>query len=153
MTDSGIFPNDDWVVSTGEDEESAIIVRFRSSLPTPEVIERFSHVILISWAFEGRPENGLPTSEQLSDMDEFEDLVQSKIQRDPSWAADAAVITAPGVREWRMFTPDPQIFIEGLNHALNGYGPYPLEIEALSDPDWVALVELQEAGSSGAEPH
>ena len=56
-----------------------------------------------------------------------------------------AVITAAGAREWRIYTQDFERFQEGLNEALAGASPYPLEFATFEDPDWSAYSELTKA--------
>ena len=152
MKRDGIFADDAWVIATVKDEEEPFIVRFRPATPSTQDIERFSTLILVNWAYESPPgHKGMPDTSTVKAMDEFEDLIVQKIEADPEWAACAAVTTTAGIREWRIYTPDAQQFLEGLNETLSGYGPYPLQIEALSDPDWVALVELQETSAANSE--
>ena len=103
--------------------------------------ELFSTLVLTKWRFDPLANDGLPPSELLGRMDEFEDQILESLES-AHWGAGVAVVTHNGCREWRFYTPDAQEFVQRFSESLAGFGPYPLELEAFQDPDWTALEEL-----------
>jgi len=142
VTNTGIFPDDNWSVGQGETERGPIIIRVRGSEPNPADRALFTKLIFIRWEFEARDASGLPTSEEMAQMDQFEDRVLEESDRDPSWGSGVAVITHDGVREWRFYTPDTNLFQKRFSACLDGLGPYPLDLEVFDDPEWNGFYEL-----------
>jgi len=140
---SGIFPTDQWTFAQGHLGDNPVLVRYRQGNPAPADKELFSNLIMVSWVFEPADDSPFPTGEIAASMEEFEDRVLTQADDDAFWGSGVAVVTTPGRREWRFYTPDPQVFVENFSKALSGMGPYPIELEAFADPDWNALEELR----------
>lgn len=101
-------------------------------------------MVLVIWRFDPDVNNGLPSSEVLDSMEEFENRILEVADEQRWWGTGVAVVTTDGTREWRFYTPDAGTFVTEFSNALAGYGPYPLELTQCQDEDWTALVELQE---------
>ena len=143
MSASGIFPTDEWTFGTGKVEAGPIFVRFRSGLPSDADVALFSTLVIIKWPFAPN-ELGLPDTEVLEAMGEFEETVLEASDEDKFWGTCVSIFTEPGFREWRFYTPDATQFSDQFSQALSGLGPYPLDIQAFDDPEWGGFHEIRD---------
>lgn len=138
----GPYADDEWTVGELRDDDGpGMIVRFRSHLPAPEVRKIWGHLVIVGWPYEADDASGMPEKKEARAQDAFEDALFKRLEADGA-GCQAASITGEGVREWRYYTPDPDLFMQSLNEALQGHPDYPLEFEAFEDPDWNGLAEL-----------
>ena len=144
---SGIFPADEWMLSRSETPTGTHHVRFRTSLPKDSVRKKYPMVMIVRWKFPLNIASGDPIPKVLNLMDQFEDRIMTVSNEERDWGTCAVVLTVGAIREWRFFAPDDTKFVEGFNQALEGYGPYPLTIQAFRDPDWNGLREFQPGGA------
>ncbi len=147
MTASGIFPSDNWAIAEGQTPKGPIIMRYRTGDPSPADRELFDKLILARWAYEPSEVPGLPPSELLGSMEEFEEAVLDASDEARWWGSCVAVITHNGAREWRFYTPDVDAFQKEFSEALRGLGPYPLDLQVFDDPDWNGFAEIRESVS------
>ena len=75
MSDSGIFPADDWTVARGTGHNGPILTRYRSGMPSSADRALFSNLIIIRWQYADTGAGSLPDDETLDAMTEFEDAV------------------------------------------------------------------------------
>ncbi len=150
MSDSGIFPSDEWAVAQGNGPDGPILTRYRSGMPSSADRALFSNLILIRWQYAEAGADVFPDSETLDRMAEFEDAVLEAADHEKYWGSGVAVVTEGGVREWRFYTPDTSEFMANFNRILAGNDPLPLEFQAFDDPEWIALAELQAASRRGS---
>lgn len=144
MSASGIFPNDDWALAQGHTPEGTMILRFRTGNPSEADRELFNKLIMVRWAYDQQDTSGLPSSDVIDLMDEFEERVLDASD-EARWSGSCvAVVAHNGVREWRFYTPDTSTFQTEFSKALGGMGPYPLDLQVFDDPDWTALGEIRE---------
>jgi Family of unknown function (DUF695) len=130
MSTGGIFKTDDWTFSEG-------------TLNGEHDIELFPNLLIVEWHYFANSDDWLPSSQTLDDMTEFEERVLDACDSEIWWGTGVAVLTFPGVREWRFYCGDPQQFLVEFSRILDGLGPYPLKIQSFEDPEWNALKELQ----------
>ena len=146
MTAAGIFPTDEWTLVTGDTPDGPLHLRFRTDMPSEADRVLFKHVVLARWRYRPHPQHpGMPTGPDMSLMTEFEDLIIEASDTARSWGSAVAIVTHNGMREWRFYTPDVELFQQHFNEALAGYGPYPLEFEVFDDPEWLAFHEVKPA--------
>ena len=134
---------DGWLFLTSAAGETPIIARVRAQPPSDVEREENPNLVVIRWPFEGEG-GAFPDEDLLAEMAAFEEQLFTAMDHD-GWGAGVAVITAAGAREWRIYTQDFERFQEGLNEALAGASPYPLEFATFEDPDWSAYSELTKA--------
>lgn len=139
---AGIYRSDDWFVGRGTANGDFLLIRARTGLPSPADQGLFNTLITATWTFELDPAAGMPWSELLDQMEEFETVVLDACDRDGWWGCGVGVVTTPGKREWRFYTSDPQAFVTEFSEALHGLGPYPIQLMAEADPEWTGLREL-----------
>ena len=90
----------------------------------------------ITWKYA--PEtNGMPSKAENQRLVEFENLIESGIEK-PRTAIMTVAVTCNGVREWQLYAKDETAFMEALNRTLAGHPVYPIEIAHQIDPEWSA---------------
>ncbi len=122
-----------------------MLVRYRTGEPDPVEKAKFTHLVIVTWPFDLGDQSGLPTSETLDAMGEFELRILDASDQDAWWGSGVAIVTHDGTREWRFYTPDVATFVQEFSQALSGVGPYPIELQAFEDPDWTGFVEVRHA--------
>lgn len=131
---------DGWLFLTSAAGETPIVVRVRARPPSDVEREENPNLVVIRWPFEGE-DGAFPDEDLLTDMAAFEEQLFAAMEHD-GWGTGVAVLTGSGAREWRIYTQDFERFQDGLNEALAGAAPYPLEFATFEDPDWTAYSEL-----------
>jgi hypothetical protein len=138
----GPFDDDLWTVGEVQaDDGVSMIVRFRSHLPAPAAREAWRHLVQIGWSCESADEDGMPDDVESGLQDAFEDALHAHVEP-LGHGAQVASLTGGGVREWRYYTRDPEVFFRTLNEALSSHPEYPLEFTVFEDPEWEGLSEL-----------
>ena len=151
MSKSGIFPSDDWAVVEGETPTGPMFLRFRQGNPSEADRNLFNKLIIARWVFPPRDHTGLPNAELIEQMYQFETTIVDASDADGNWGSCVAVITHAGMRKWRFYTPDVDIFQHEFRECLRGLGPYPLRFEIFEDPEWNGLKQIRELSGS-ADP-
>ncbi|WP_374335917.1 DUF695 domain-containing protein [Leeia sp.] len=142
-----MYGEDSWTVGETEANGQPVIVRFRSHLPDSADSQRYASLIIIKWRYAAN-EHGLPLPKDNQDTIHFEDALEAALATQHA-AVQAACITGCGLKEWRYYALDNQIFIDCLNQGLAGHPTYPLELSAYQDPSWTALTELLPGPAQG----
>ncbi|HRD27153.1 MAG TPA: DUF695 domain-containing protein [Caulobacter sp.] len=138
----GPFNDDEWTVGEARAEDGvSMIVRFRSHLPSAAAREDWRHLVQIGWSCESADDDGMPDDVENGRQDAFEDALQAQVES-RGHGAQVASLTGGGVREWRYYTRDPEVFFRSLNEALASHPEYPLEFTVFEDPEWDGLSEL-----------
>ncbi|HEX7930764.1 MAG TPA: DUF695 domain-containing protein [Sphingomicrobium sp.] len=145
MSESGIFPTDDWVMARGMGPNGPVLARYRSGIPASADRALFSNLVVIRWQYADANAGTLPDDDTLDEMAEFEDAVLDASDHEKYWGSGVAVLTENGMREWRFYTPDTSEFMSNLNRVLAEKEPFPLDFQVFDDPEWLALTELQQA--------
>lgn len=139
MNDGALEP-DAWLFLTSPAGDTPLIARVRAQAPDAAERGESPNLVVIRWAFES-DDGPFPDDDLLAEMTAFEEQLFAAMDHD-GWGTGVAVITANGAREWRIYTQDFERFQEGLNEALAGAPPYPLEFSTFEDPEWSAYTEL-----------
>jgi hypothetical protein len=133
---------DKWVMLEAHSITGKSLIRARELVPNQEFRSRNRFLMIIRWEYEASDEGiGMPDAETYEMIQAFEDAVFARAD-DETWAIEAASITGGGTKEWRFFAPSQERFLDELNQALGGHQPYPIQIEAFEDDQWVGLSEL-----------
>jgi len=145
VSQSGIFPTDEWVSVSNDPDGKPIFLRFRSGEPLPDRKQEFTALIVVRWKFDAHDETGLPDQTTLAHMNQFEERIFDACDREGTWGSGVAVITTAGQREWRLYAPSVDLFMSNFNSELAGLGPYPLDIQAFEDAEWKGLEDIRSA--------
>ncbi|MEN4918018.1 DUF695 domain-containing protein [Achromobacter spanius] len=140
-----IFPGDLWAVGEARINDLAVIVRFRTGLPSAPDRQANENLIIISWPYTGI-ESGMPNDEDKQSTNRFEEAIENGFE-DSDIGAQVACLTGNHLKEWRYYTRDVEAFLDAFNKCLAGHPVYPIQLRMYKDPDWNALSELQPQGS------
>lgn len=135
-----IFPDDTWTVGTADQDGLPLVIRVRSQMPEVAERQRHAHLVVVGWPYDGA-DTGLPTAEDTTLMQTFEDAVAAGIERGGT-GIQVASLTGAGHKEWRYYAADAEAFVAALNASLDGHPTYPLEIEMFNDSEWQGLQQL-----------
>ena len=77
----------------------------------------------------------MPDSEDSASMEVFENRLVESLEADMSGIL-TSVITTNGYREWVFYSKSVESFSEKLHNMPQQKEPYPIDIQADSDPGW-----------------
>jgi hypothetical protein len=129
-----------WWVGHFEEDEKPVVVRARNSVPTTPNPKDYPWLAVITWHYEP-DDSGMPSSEDSARMSEFEDAVESKMEKKRS-CIQTASRTGNGRREWNYYARSEDQFMSALNDALGHLPPFPIEIYFYEEPDWDSFQDL-----------
>lgn len=139
----------EWTVATGEDSGFPLILRIRSSLPLSMDRSRYTTLLTIHWDYQPSADNGMPSAQERTRMEQFEDLLHRGLESS-NQSCLTAIVTCNGVREWQWYARNPQEAISCINSSLSRSAPFPIQISAQADPDWSAYYRLLSSTMKGS---
>jgi hypothetical protein len=124
-----------WATAESRDEGSGKVIIFRYAQKLRPSVDRSlqPHRVIIVWRYDS--ESGQPAVGERQRMDEMEDLLGPVVESG-GLATLVLVSTGDGLREWTYYARSEESFMSGLNDALAGRPPYPIEIHIADDPGW-----------------
>ncbi|TMN86517.1 hypothetical protein CWB72_19675 [Pseudoalteromonas phenolica] len=129
-----IINSDQWAVAEGTHNDLPLMIRFRNKLSKDSSISNHPQLIRIYWDYSPH-ESGMPSTDDSQSMEVFENRLVDALETDLSGVL-AAAITTNGYREWVWYCVSTEVFAESLHNMPQETEPYPIEIEAESDPEW-----------------
>ena len=139
---------DRWTVCDGHIDQMPYTLRFREPVLQAHEPEDFSHLLRCVWPYALEGEGELPDEALLAELEQFENRLCDALEGSGK-AVLAAVLTLDGARQWVFYTSDVAACGDLLNHMPQEESPYPIELDAQSDPEWSYLRE-QIVGDRGA---
>lgn len=139
--------DDLWTIATGQDGDKPLIFRIRNKAPSFARKSDFPHLIAVSWPYESLRDNEMPSQDVVEQMDQFEELVETALER-ARQAFLSVVVTGNGVREWQWYSRDPNETMELVNEALAGCDPFPIQLSLEEDPEWEGYSRFQHITAS-----
>jgi hypothetical protein len=127
--------SDQWSLATGEEDHRLLIYRIRLGAPEFASPGSCDHLVVVSWRFQSPNEKGLPASEDLERMTEFEDRLQAVFE-DARQGFLSVIVTGNGLREWQWYVRDPKSTMELVNKILGGLEPFPVQFSFQDDSEW-----------------
>jgi len=134
VTVQSIVAKDIWSVANGNHDGKPLVIRFRQDFRLKPDVHAFPKRIKVNWSYRGG-ESGMPDSVTSEAMGVFEDRLVSAVETDLS-AVLVAVITNNNSRVWVYYTSSVPTFSKRLHEIPQEESPYPIDIEAETDPDW-----------------
>ena len=129
-----------WTLAEATDEDGIpTMFRIRQIEPVGDQQEKLN----IIWEYGPDCEFGMPSEDELSRMNECEELL-TEFQFESGTCCLVAVLTGDGIRQWILYSSDIQSFGDFVNDSFPAYPPYPIEINHESDPEWNEYNELSE---------
>lgn len=125
---------DTWAMLQSSENGLPILIRMREHAPPKIDTKSYPHLISILWQYDGTESNGMPRSDVNSQMETFENILDSLEERSVAYLVVA--ITGNNRKEWLWYASDPERYITSINDALSGSPKYPIDIQVSSDPKW-----------------
>ena len=136
---------EDWTLAQGKAGGNSTIIRALARVPMAEQRAARPVLVTITWAYDGEASAGMPSRAVYDRIEGFETVLFAALDAE-DFATEAAAITGNGARQWRFYTADAEDFIARFTTALAGETVYPIELEAVDDPDWQGLRDVQPKG-------
>lgn len=133
---------EDWTLAQGKAGGNGTIIRALARVPLAEQRAARTVLVSITWAYDGEATGGMPPRAVYDRIEGFESVLFGALD-EGDWATEAAAITGNGARQWRFYTADAEVFIARFTAALTGETIYPIELEAVDDPEWQGLRDVQ----------
>ena len=135
----------DWTLARGKAGGNDTIVRALARVPLADRRRDRPVLVSITWAYDGEATGGMPSRALYDRIEGFEVRLFAALDAE-DFATEAAAITGNGARQWRFYTADAEEFIARFTAALTGETVYPIELEAVDDPEWQGLRDVQPKG-------
>ena len=124
-----------WFLARGKVNDRPSIVRGRTELGAllrhPALATRF----VVRWAYEDADSAGLPGTESIIQMEDFENTLTATLEQDCAGIL-TAVLTHHGTRLWVFYVADLDEVGRRLDDALPQDQPLPIRLTATADPAW-----------------
>jgi hypothetical protein len=133
-----LIESDTWSLVSGIAGDMPFVLRYRTPVLLPEQIGDFSKLLRCLWAYGPASSGDLPSNGTEAQMETFEDRVCLAWETSRA-AVLTAVLTMDGARQWVFYARDVSACGELLNSMPQEQEPYPIELDAKSDPAWSYL--------------
>jgi hypothetical protein len=129
---------DTWTLEKGNAEAGPLVLRYRTPILGPDGVEGYNRVLRILWPYEAEDTGAMPSIDDSTEMELFEDRLCVAVEID-AHAFLCAVLTYDGARQWVFYTQDVGECGRRLEGMPQNAEPYPIEIDAFDDPTWQYL--------------
>jgi hypothetical protein len=119
-----------------------MVVRFRSNLESLAGHPELPYRLRVVWEFAIANESGMPDSYTLSQMSDCDDKLIEALETG-NHAILKYASTCDGIRQWVFYSSDIEDSARRINRTLPSDPPYPIQIEASSDPEWSEYREVR----------
>jgi hypothetical protein len=121
-------------------ESGPALIRFRTPVLGGTEVPGYPWMLAVLWAYAEPDTGALPSREAMEEMETFENRICEAFERDAQ-AVLVAVLTFDGARQWVFYTSDIDECGARLSAMPHEDKPYPIELEAREDPQWLYLRE------------
>ncbi len=139
-----IINRDRWATAEGTHEDKPLLIRFRHESRAISDFEGYSQLLLVTWTYESN-ETGMPSEEQLREMEDFENDLIASLEHDQHGVL-TAVITNNGTRQWVIYADDMQECEDRINAMPQNGELFPIDLVSDEDEEWSYLRENILAG-------
>jgi hypothetical protein len=133
--------DDQWTVAQAETNGKPLLIRYRSERPQVVEASAFPFLLSATWTYQAN-EAGLPASEEIQLMDQFEDAVASALEASQT-AYLMVILTGNGERAWLWYTRGEAEAMRQVNQALKGHKQYPVQFSVQEDRGWRAYAQFE----------
>jgi hypothetical protein len=98
----------------------------------------YSRVLIITWAFNHEGDSGIPSQDETSEMEDFENKLVESLEHD-FHAMLTAVITERGTRQWIFYISELSECERRINGIPQKAERYPIELVVETNADWSYL--------------
>lgn len=123
-----------WARAESQHDNHLLLIRFRE-IPETFLRSAYPHRINVFWKMDETDENGLPTENEFTRLETFEDRLVNAIEPDAQSILVAA-LSCNGEREFVFYTTDVSGFMERLRNLPQERDRYPITIQRYEEPAW-----------------
>ena len=130
-----------WSVGHGEYQGKQIITRFNMGLKAFVGDPDYPNQVGIAVPFKHQTENGLPTSDEIKQLDVIEDEIANRFTV-ANESVLAGVITTNNMREFVLYTSDPKAATSKAEKLQKDITTHTIQFVIHSDPGWQNFKDL-----------
>ncbi len=131
---------DRWSGAEVPTDSGVALIRYRTPVLSGHEARGYSKVLKVVWAYAPEGSGAMPTQDDSSRMEVFENRFCQAVEHDAQ-AVLVAVLTFDGARQWVFYTRDVRECGTRLHAIPQEAERYPLELTAEADPEWQYLRE------------
>jgi hypothetical protein len=120
-----------------------VIVKFINEFPEDSMIRKYPTIIVVSWKYDGKKNNGMPLKEINARMILLEKAI-GRISDSSMQFCHAYSRTGNSLKELVYYAASQDEFMRLLNETLVKHERYPIDISFYEDPQWSEFAKLIE---------
>lgn len=123
------------IIGRAYEDGMPVIYKFVNELPEDKIRSSLTWLTVISWEYDGSPNNGMPLHNDNQAMIALEDAIEELIGN-RHLLRHAYSRTGNNLKELCYYINDQDQFMEALNKSLSDHPRYPIEINFYHDAEW-----------------
>ena len=123
-----------WIGAEAEYDHNPLLIRFRE-IPQPFTRSKYPERLNVFWKMSEQDHNGLPSEDEFSRLEAFEDYLVGAVEHDEH-SILVAVLTCNGEKEFIFHTNDVPGFLSRLANIPHERERYPITIQRFHDSNW-----------------
>jgi Family of unknown function (DUF695) len=123
-----------WAGAESEYNNQLLLIRFRE-IPRAFPRSKYPERVNVFWEMGEVDENGLPTEDEFTRLETFENRLVDAVEPDAQSILVAA-LTCNGEKEFVFYTTEVSEFLQRLTNMPQEEERYPITIQKYDDPDW-----------------
>lgn len=123
------------IIGRAYEDGMPVIYKFVNELPEDKIRSSLTWLTVISWEYDGSPNNGMPLHNDNQAMIALEDAIEELIGNG-HLLRHAYSRTGNNLKELCYYINDQDQFLEALNKSLSNHPRYPIEINFYQDDEW-----------------
>jgi hypothetical protein len=130
-----------WTVFEGQHDSQIMFVRTNTAYREYGSVAGYEHQVGIAVPLKNAAGSGLPTSEENTELDEIEDAICSSLEEHAE-SLLVAVITTSGMKEFVLYTRDPQSVKRRFEQLRNRITSHEIQLMIQADKTWRTYAQL-----------
>jgi hypothetical protein len=112
-----------------------VIYKFINEMPPTSIRDQLQWLTVISWKYDGAPNNGMPQADENQRMVILEDIFEEKIEHNLA-LRHVYSRTGNNLKELVYYIHNQDQFLEAFNKAMSSQPRYPIDINFYEDKVW-----------------
>jgi len=133
--------HDAWNLARGKHRGLPLLIRYRPDQDVENGRIDLPHLLTLTWRFRHPPVKGLPTDEEMEEMNFFEMELFEPLEKELNTILTHS-ITTHGKRELYAYTRDVDTFSDWLHAMPQQEWKYPVTIKLTRNEGWEAYEEI-----------
>jgi len=120
-----------------------VIMKFVNELPEKQIMGKLPFLVVVSWEYDGKKNNGMPEKKINQKMIILEDAIDKSMEKTDIFT-HAYSRTGNNLKEFVYYGTNQDEFMNLLNKTLDKHEEYPIEIKFYEDKDWTEFKKVLE---------